>query len=129
MLHCSSDSLEKKKEVVPVKDHTNYYFNFIFLHYHTITTLNSVLKKDLHYITLLPRKQVLMCLVLLWMTVAVPYLTCQTVISLFVCFNRKGFRPKACEEITDLPALCPGRSCLVIDLHQAKLDFMSGHLN
>lgn len=60
---------------MPVQDHTNYYYylDFIFLQYHSRTTLNT--QKDLHYITLLPLKQTLMCLVLLRMTVAVPYLT------------------------------------------------------
>ena len=53
-------------------------------------------QKDLHYITLL--LWISTCLVLFWMTVAVPYLTCLTVISLFVCFNWKGLWPKACED-------------------------------
>lgn len=95
------------------------------------TQLNS--QKDIHYITLLPQKTEfnVSCFVSddccsALFNASDGYQACLCVL------NWKGFWPKAREE-TEL-IVEPRKTDLstpsfVIDLQQAKLDFMSGHLN
>ena len=83
-----------RKTAVPAQDHTNYYLYFIFLQYHNITTLNWTVKRTYTTSLYSLRKQNLTCLALFRMTVAVPYLTRPTVISLSVCFKLKRILTK-----------------------------------